>query len=119
MKTFKTTELADHVGDLVRSASEGELSVITQDGQPVFMTVPVSKEMSADELAVSLAVKLFDEDVITSREGARMAGVTLAEFLLACSQRGVPVVRYPPSELEMELANIQKAASSLSGVGLK
>jgi predicted HTH domain antitoxin len=110
MKTFKTTDLPQQVDDLLRDAANGEMSLVTKDGEPAFMAVPFSKDMLSDELGVSLAVKLFDEDVITTREGARMADMTLAEFMRACGKRGVPVVRYSPSELETELANIQRVA---------
>ena len=112
MKTFKTTELPEHVDDLLRDAAAGKLSLVTKDGEPAFVTVPFTEDMLREGVAVSLAVKLFDEDVLSLREGARMASLSLSEFISACGARSVPVVRYPVSELEMELANINRVADS-------
>ncbi len=53
---------------------------------------------------VALAVKLFDEDTLTLREGAKQAGMTLADFMDECAARKVSVVRYGPEEIRQELA---------------
>jgi len=108
MKTFKTTELSFHVDDLVHAAAAGKLSLIINDGELAFVTGPFTEDMLSEGATVSLAVKLFDEDMITLREGAQMARMTLSEFMHACSERAIAVVRYSPDELEMELANIQR-----------
>lgn len=112
MKIFKTEDLPAHVEDLLRDVAAGKLSLVTKDGKPVFMAVPFTDAMLCEGMSVSLAVKLFDEDVISLGEGARMAHMTLADFMIACSERAVPVVRYPTAELEVELANIYRAADS-------
>jgi predicted HTH domain antitoxin len=59
---------------------------------------------------VSVAVKLFDAEAISIGQGARMAQMSLGEFMRICSEQGVPVVRYPPSELDMDVANARSAA---------
>ena len=110
MKTFKTTEFPAHVDKLLSDAAAGRLSLVTKGGEPAFLAVPFTDDMLREGIAVSLAIKLFDEDVISLREGALMARLSLSEFMSACSARGVTVVRYPPSELEMELANINRVA---------
>jgi predicted HTH domain antitoxin len=112
MKTFKTTELPEHVDDMLRDAAAGKLSLVTKDGEPAFVAVPFTEDMLSEGVAISLAVKLFDENVLSLREGAHMAHLSLSEFMSACSARGVAVVRYPASELEMELANINRVADS-------
>jgi predicted HTH domain antitoxin len=110
MKMFNTSELSSLVDDLVKGATSGQLSLVTKDGEPAFLAVPFTDDMMREGLVASLAVKLFDDDVITLREGAQMARMTLSEFMHACSERGVAVVRYSPGELEMELGNIQRVA---------
>jgi predicted HTH domain antitoxin len=112
MKTFDAAELPSHLDELVSDAATGSLSLIMKDGEPAFLAVPLTDEMFRGGLAVSLAVKLFDEEAITLREGARMARITLTEFMHACSERAVAVVAYPPAELEMELRNIERVADS-------
>ena len=52
---------------------------------------------------IDLAIKLFDENVLSTGQAARLAGLPLVEFLKICSEQGVPVVRYDPNEVEDEL----------------
>jgi prevent-host-death family protein len=106
MQTFTIRDLRDRTGDLVRDAEAGKLSIVTKHGQPVFLAVPFDEALVQEGLRVSLAVKLFDDEVISVRQGAKMAGMTLSEFMTECSARNVPVVRYSPGELEQELATL-------------
>lgn len=106
MQTFTIRDLRDRTGDLVRDAEAGKLSIVTKHGQPVFLAVPFDEALVQAGLRVSLAVKLVDDEVITVRQGAKMAGMTLAEFMSECSARNVPVVRYSPDELDQELATL-------------
>lgn len=103
MQTFTIRDLRDRTGDLVRDAEAGRLSVITKHGQPVFVAVPFDETLLREGVNVALAVKLFDEDVVSPAQGAKLAGMTLAEFMEECSAHGVPVVRHSPQELEREL----------------
>ncbi|MBI4695170.1 MAG: UPF0175 family protein [Gammaproteobacteria bacterium] len=103
MQTFTVRDLRERIGELVRNAEAGKLSLVTKDGQPVFLAVPFDDALLQEGLRVALAVKLTDEEVITVSSGARMAGMTLRGFMSECSARHVPVVRYPPEELEREL----------------
>ena len=48
-------------------------------------------------------MKLFDEDVLTQWQAAKLAGLSLAEFFEACAARHVPVVRHDASEIQKEL----------------
>jgi predicted HTH domain antitoxin len=112
VKTFKSTEFPARVNDLLQDAAAGKLSLVTQNGEPSFVAVPFTEDLVREGVLVSLAVKLFSEEVVSLREGARIAHLSLTEFIGACSARGVPVVRYSPAELEMELANIPRVADS-------
>lgn len=112
MHTFTIRDLRDRTGDLVRDAEAGKLSVVTKHGQPVFVAVPFDEALLQGGVRVSLAVKLFDDDVVSLRQGAKLAGMTLDEFMSECSGRNVPVVRYPPEELDRELATLDALPDS-------
>jgi prevent-host-death family protein len=111
MHTFTIRELRDRTGELVRDAEAGKLSVVTKHGQPVFVAVPFDEVLLRGGVNVALAVKLFDEDALTIREGAKLAGMTLAEFMDECAAREVSVVRYTPEDIRQELADFQAQAS--------
>lgn len=104
MHTFTIRDLRDHTADIVREAEAGKLSVVTRHGQPVFVAVPFDEILLQEGVRVSLAMKLFDGGAVTLRQGAKLAGMSLGEFMAECSARDVPVVRYPPQELEQEMA---------------
>ena len=106
MQTFTIRDLRDRTGDLVRHAEVGKLSVVTKHGQPVFVAVPFDEALVLGGVRVSLAVKLFDDDVVSLRQGAKLAGMALGEFASECSARNVPVVRYSPDELDLELPTL-------------
>jgi prevent-host-death family protein len=106
MHTFTIRDLRDRTGELVRDAEAGKLSVVTRDGEPVFVAVPFDETLLREGVNVALAVKLFDENVLSLHEAAKLAGMTLAEFMEECSAREIPVVRYSPEDLQQELADL-------------
>lgn len=103
MDTFTIRDLRERTGDLVRDAEAGKLSIVTKHGQPVFVAVPFDETLVKEGVRIDLAIKLFDENVLSTGQAARLAGLPLAEFLKICSEQGVPVVRYEPEEIEEEL----------------
>ena len=106
MQTFTIRDLRDRTGELVRDAEAGKLSIVTKHGQPVFVAVPFDEALLQEGVRVSLAVRLFDDDAVSLRQGAKLAGMTMSEFMSECSARNVPIVRYPPEELDQELATL-------------
>jgi len=104
MHTFTIRDLRDRTADIVRDAEAGKLSVVTRHGQPVFVAVPFDEILLQEGVRVSLAMKLFDNGAVSLRQGAKLAGMSLSEFMAECSARDVPVVRYPAEELAQEMA---------------
>ncbi|MDD5328423.1 MAG: type II toxin-antitoxin system prevent-host-death family antitoxin [Sulfuricella sp.] len=104
MDTFTIRDLRERTGDLVRDAEQGKLSLVTKHGQPVFLAVPFDEALLRGGVKISMAIKLFDDEVLTAREAAKVAGMPLGEFMAACSAQGVPIVRYSADELARELA---------------
>ncbi|MBK7765643.1 MAG: UPF0175 family protein [Sulfuritalea sp.] len=71
---------------------------------PVFVAVPFDELLLEEGVRVSLAMKLFDGGAVSLRQGAKMADMSLSEFMAECSARDVPLVRYPPEDLAQEMA---------------
>lgn len=106
MQAFTIRELRERTGDLVRGAEQGHLSVITKHGEPVFVAVPLDETLVREGLNTALAIRLFQEHAISLGKAARMAGMNLAQFTAKLAAQGIPVVDYPPDELDAELAAI-------------
>lgn len=111
METFTIRDLRERTGELIRDAEAGKLSLVTKHGQPVFLAVPFDETLIKEGVRIDLALKLFDEDVISTGQAAKLAGVSLSEFLEICSAQGIPVVRYGAEELEKELKAIDELRS--------
>lgn len=108
METYSVRDLRDRTGALIQGAEAGHLALVTKHGRPVILAVPFDDKLLDRGIRVSLAVHLFDEDVLSTREAAKLAGLSLPEFIDACGERQVSMVRYAPGELEKELEAIDE-----------
>lgn len=103
MQTCTLHDLTHHQAATMKPGEPGELTVVTDHGQPLFVAVPFDDLLLDRGVRLALAVRLFDSEVLSTGQAARFAEVSLAEFLETCSRLGIPVVRYSPEELEKEL----------------
>ena len=109
METFAAGDLPHRAAQLIREAELGHFALVTKNDQPIFITLPVSgAEGLGANNRVSLAVNLFDQELLTQGEAAQLAGLCLAEFFEACAVRKVSVVRYTAEELHKELEQINE-----------
>jgi len=108
VNTFSIRDLRERTGELVRTAEEGNLSVVAKHGTPVFVAVPFSNLLLDCGVNVSLAVKLYDDNMITMPQAAKLARMGLESFMDILGTMGVAVVRYSPDELESEVENFLK-----------
>jgi predicted HTH domain antitoxin len=109
MRTFTVRELRERSGELSREAEEGRLALVTRHGQPLFVGVPFTEELLAAGVHTALAVTLFKSGEITSARAAKLAHMSLPQFLAHLSAQGIPVVDHEPSELEHEIAAFDAA----------
>jgi prevent-host-death family protein len=104
METFTIRDLRERTGELVRGAEDGKLSLVTKHGVGVFLAMPFDEEMVRSGVRVALAVKLFDEEVVSLGKAAKLAGVSYVEFVNHLGALKIPVARYTEDELAQELA---------------
>ncbi|MGA1289556.1 MAG: UPF0175 family protein [Rubrivivax sp.] len=109
MHTFTIRELRERSGDLSREAEEGRLALVTRHGQPLFVSVPFTEDLLEAGVHTALAVNLFKSGEMTSARAAKVARMSLSQFLAHLSAQGIPVVDHDPAELEQELAAFDAA----------
>lgn len=109
MQTFTIRELRERSGDLSREAEEGRLALVTRHGQPLFVSVPFTDELLQMGVHTALAVNLFKSGDITCARAAKLARMSLPQFLAHLSAQGIAVVDYDPAELVQELAAFDAA----------
>ncbi|MFV2057254.1 MAG: type II toxin-antitoxin system prevent-host-death family antitoxin [Thiohalomonadales bacterium] len=103
MDTFTVRDLRERTGELIRDAEAGELSVVTKHGRPVFIAIPFNETVIQSGIPVALAVKLFQNEVLSLGKAARLAACTVAQFSEYLAREGIPCVDYSPDDLEGEL----------------
>ena len=103
METFSIRDLRERTGELVRTAESGMLSVVAKHGQPVFVAVPFDEHLVASGVNVAMAVKLFQDRVISLGKAAKFAAMSKLQFVEVLGAMGVAAVDYPASELDDEL----------------
>lgn len=105
MHAFTIRELRERSGDLSREAEEGRLALVTRHGQPLFISVPFTDDLLQMGVHTVLAVSLFKSGEITSARAAKLARMSLPQFLEHLSAQGIAVVDYEPAELSQELTS--------------
>ena len=103
MDTFTIRDLRERTGDLIRDAESGELSVVTKHGRPVFVALPFDDTLLKSGVVLSLAIKLFRDEVISLERAAKLAGMGVAKFSEEVAKYNIPVVNYSADELDDEL----------------
>ena len=103
METFTIRDLRERTGELVRGAEDGKLALVTKHGRGVFMAMPFDEAMLRSGLQIALAVKLFDEEVVSLGKAAKLAGVSQIEFINHLGALKIPIARYAADELAQEV----------------
>ena len=106
METFTVRDLRERTGELVRNAEQGRLAIVAKHGHPLFVAVPLDEELLRSGVHVALALKLFQEGVISLGKAAKLAGLDYEAFVDKLSALGLPAVDYPPEDLDTEVATI-------------
>jgi prevent-host-death family protein len=103
MDTFTVRDLRERTGELIRDAESGQLSVITKHGRPVFVALPFDETLIKSGVILSLAVKLYKDDVLSLGKAAKLAGWSVGAFTEELARQDIPVVQYSADELDDEL----------------
>lgn len=104
MHTFTIRDLRDRTGELVRTAEEGELSLVTKHGQPVFVAIPLDSLVLEHGVKVALAISFFKEKALSLKRAASFAEMPLAKFMRTAGGAGVPIIEISDEELDQEMA---------------
>ena len=104
MQSFSIRDLRERSGALSQEAEQGNLSVVTRHGHPLFISLPFSDELLSQGVHVVLATRLFKESDISLGKAAKMAKMSLAEFTEYASRLGLSVVDFSENELDQEMS---------------
>ena len=100
---FSVRDLRSRSGALLRDAGEGRLAIITKHGRPAILALPFDERLLRQGVARGAALALFEAGLLTLAQSARLAGLSLEEFIELLGELGIPAVDYPAEELADEL----------------
>lgn len=106
MEIFTIKDLRERTGELVRGAEQGHLSIVTKHGQLIFVALPMDEQLVREGVSVAMAIKLFQDGVLSLAKAARLSRMSLPQFTAKLAEQGIPAVEYPAEELAAELSVI-------------
>ena len=103
MQSFSIRDLRERTGEISRAAEQGELSLVTRHGHPLFISVPFGERVVESGIYLALAENLFKSGEMSLGKAAKLANLSRVEFGEHLSRLGIAIVDYDPSELDAEL----------------
>lgn len=104
MKTVGVRALRENPGVLSESAANGELLLVTNRSTPVSLSVPFSDELIQSGIHVNLALRLFEDRLLSLVKAAKLAKMNVESFMELLSTLDISVVDHDVNDLEDELA---------------
>ncbi len=108
MKTIGVRALRENPGVLSQCAAKGEFVLVTNRNDPVSLSVPFTDELLNAGVHTSVAVKLYEDGVLTLSKAAALARMPVETFLTKLARLGVVVVDQSAEELDADLKAIDE-----------
>jgi prevent-host-death family protein len=103
LDVFTARELRQRSGELLRDAEQGRIALITKHGRPALLALPFDDRLLRCGVARALALHLFEARYVTLARGAKLADMSVEEFIELLGESGIDAVDYSPDELEAEV----------------
>jgi prevent-host-death family protein len=117
METFAVRDLREHTGDLVRNAENGEYSIVSKHGKPLFVALPFNDALLAAGVSVALADKMVQQGELSIAAAAKLAGMPYARYLQHLGALGYSMLD-EATNIDAELATLQKYLPAKSRIKL-
>lgn len=111
MEAFAVRDLREHTGDLVRNAENGEYSVVSKHGKPLFVALPFNDALLTSGVSVALADKMVLQAELSVAAGAKLAGMPYARYLQHLGALGYSMLD-ESADMVAELATLQQHLAS-------
>jgi prevent-host-death family protein len=105
MGAITVEQLIRSPAKLVEEAEHGEVAIVTKDGRPLFLMVPYDERLAREDVHVAVAVRLYQNDIVSLGRAASIAAMSTSEFINRLAALNIPVVNYSPEELDREIAS--------------
>jgi predicted HTH domain antitoxin len=89
---------------VLADAREGLIALVSQEGEPLFLSLPLGQSSRAPAATLEIAVALYDLEQISLEFAAEIAGLSYREMVDELGRRGIGLIRLAPDALDRELA---------------
>jgi prevent-host-death family protein len=103
LDVFSVRDLRNRSGDLLKDAELGQMALITKHGRPAILALPFDRRLLDQGIHRALALHLFEGRLLTLAQAAKVAELSIGEFIDLLGSLGLAVVDYPAEELAGEL----------------
>ena len=110
MHTLSDDELRRQPQVVLDDAKRGESALVTVDGEPVMLALPLGPVSGNKPERLELAVSLYERDLLSLGLASKVAGLSYSRMVDELGRRRIPVVRYDVDDLERELAYVRTLA---------
>ncbi|MBU2713538.1 UPF0175 family protein [Zooshikella harenae] len=107
MKTIGIRRLRENPGLLTQWSQEGEYTLITNRSEPVSLSIPFNQALLDQGVQTNIAIKLFEDKVLTLVQAAKLARLSVETFLGKLSALNIPVVDLDETELDEDLKHFE------------
>ena len=108
MKTIGVRALRENPGVLSRSSAAGELVLITNRNHPISLSIPFGKDLLDSGVHVNVALKLYEEGVLTLVKAAKLAKMPIEDFMKHLTHLGIVATDQTSEELESDLNTLSE-----------
>ena len=112
MPTLTAEQVNAQPQRLLDDARMGQADVVTVDGEPAMLTLPLGPASGDGTQRLNLAISLYERDQVSLGLAAKVAGLPYSRMIDELGLRQIPVVRYSVEELDRELAYVRSLAGS-------
>lgn len=103
MLSFGIRNLREKIGTYAAQAEAGAISIITRNGKPLTVNIPFDETLLKLGAHKTLAVKLYQEGVLTLNKAAKLAGLPMDKFVAVLGSVGITVFGYDTDDVQREL----------------
>ena len=87
-------ELRDLSSQLSEKAAAGESFFLTKNGAALYYAIPVDQALMDQGSRLAIALNLFRNEALTIGQAAKLAELSVEEFMVEAGKSGVPVIDY-------------------------
>ncbi len=100
---FSVRDLRNKSSKYLKDAENGFLSIVTKHGKPAILSIPFDKKLIYHGVDKDIAISLFEKRVVPLTKAAKIASLSVEDFLDLLAGSGIDVVNYSTKELDKEM----------------